>query len=358
MNLYRSTYAKINLSNLRNNVSKIISKYRNYDYYFGVVKADCYGHQSLETVEAIIEGGCNYLVVALLEEALEIRKKIKDIPILCLGIIPTTYLNLCQKNNITITINSMDYAKEVITENCQYLKVHIKINSGMNRLGISSKEEFNETIKLLEQNNIFIEGIYTHIYNASNKKDTSKQINYYNEMITEDLKAKIPIFHIAASEALVLYNKLDFVNGCRLGIMMYGFSSDKLLKLASTFSLYSKVIQINTLNSGDSLGYNGAYVASETEKIAVVCIGYADGIIRKNTGRYVYINNKQYKIVGNICMDMLFVKIDDTVKVGDEVIILKDIDHIEQTANYLDTIPYEIMCNVSKRVPRIYYYED
>ena len=136
---------------------------------------------------------------------------------------------------------------------------------------------------------------------------------------------------------------------------MYGFTSNKELNLKSTFSLYSEVIQINNLNKGETVGYNGFYKAEkDNEKIAVVPIGYADGIIRKNTGRTVFINNKEYKIVGNICMDMLFVKVDDTVNIHDKVTILKNIEHIEKVAEHLETIPYEVMCSVGKRVPREY----
>lgn len=356
MNLYRNTYAKINITNIKDNVSKIINYYNNYDYYFGVVKADCYGHQDLSVVKAIIDGGCNYLAVAMLEEALEIRTKYREIPILCLGVIPIDYLNVCIENNITITVSSLEYAQELIKCNCKNLKVHIKINSGMNRLGVSSKTEFNEIINLLNENNIFIEGIYSHIYNASDENDTLKQFDIYKSIISEVDKTTIPIFHIAASETLTNYNKLDFINGCRLGIIMYGFTENKSLDLKSTFGLYSKIIQINNLKPGDKLGYSGKYIAEDYERIGVVCIGYADGIIRKNTGRNVYINNREYPIIGNVCMDMLFVKIDDSVNVGDEVVILKDITHIEEVSKHLETIPYEVLCTISKRVPRIYEY--
>ena len=167
------------------------------------------------------------------------------------------------------------------------------------------------------------------------------------------MKNNIKIIHICASEALVNYKKLSFVNGCRLGIIMYGFTSDKTLQLKSTLSLHSEVVQINHLKKGESVGYNGAYVANEDEDIAVICIGYADGVIRNNTGRYVYINKKAYPIVGNICMDMLFVKIDQNVNLYDKVDILKDNNHIEEVAKYLNTIPYEIICLISNRVPRI-----
>lgn len=352
--LFRKTYVKINLNNIKENVEKVINKYDCYDYYFGVVKADCYSHNGLESVKAVIDGGANYLAVSSLEEALKIREGFSDIPILCLGIISCEYANICEQNNITMTVSSLEYAKKLVLNNYKNLKVHVKINSGMNRLGVNSNFEFEQIVNLLWENNIFIEGVFSHIYNASDARETNKQFDKYQEIIGDVDKSKIPIFHISASEALTSYEKLDFVNGCRLGIIMYGFIDREDLDLKSTFSLHSTVIQINNLKKGDKLGYNGIYVASGDEKIAVVPIGYADGIIRKNTGRDVYINGKSFPIVGNICMDMLFVKVDDSVKIMDEVVLLKDINHIEEAAKHLETIPYEVMCSIGKRVPRIY----
>lgn len=352
--MYRNTYVQIDLQNIKENVQKIIKKYSNYKYYFGVVKADCYGHDDVKTVKAIIDGGCNYLCVATLEEALEIRKKIEDIPILCLGVIMKDYIDICKTKNITVTIPSLEYVKKLKNENIENLKVHIKINTGMNRLGIKESEELKEVYKILEKKKANIEGIYTHIYEANNKQKYDIQIEKFEELLENIPKERIPIIHTSASEAMSNYNKIDDVNGCRLGIIMYGFTENKELNLKSTFSLKSQVIQINNLKPGETVGYNGKYIAKENEKIAVVSIGYADGILRKNTGRTVFINEKEYKIVGNICMDMLFVKIDNTVKLYDTVEILKDIEHIESVAKYLDTIPYEVMCSIGKRVPRKY----
>ena len=343
--MYRNTYVQIDLQNIKENVQKIIKKYSNYKYYFGVVKADCYGHDDVKTVKAIIDGGCNYLCVATLEEALEIRKKIEDIPILCLGVILKDYIDICKTKNIIVTIPSLEYVKKLKNENIENLKVHIKINTGMNRLGIKESEELKEVYKILEKKKANIEGIYTHIYEANNKQKYDIQIEKFEELLENIPKERIPIIHTSASEAMSNYNKIDDVNGCRLGIIMYGFTENKELNLKSTFSLKSQIIQINNLKPGETVGYNGKYIAKENEKIAVVSIGYADGIL---------INEKEYKIVGNICMDMLFVKIDDTVKLYDTVEILKDIEHIESVAKYLDTIPYEVMCSIGKRVPRKY----
>lgn len=352
--MYRNTYLEINLTNLKYNVQTLINKYSNYKYHFGVVKSDCYGHNDIATVKTIVEAGCNYLAVATLEEALAIRKEMDNIPILCLGIIDTKYIPECIENNITVTISNLKYLKQITTKT-NNLKVHIKINTGMNRLGVNNRKEFNEMYDLILKNGYMLEGIYTHIYNATNETDTINQFTKFEE-ITKDIDLKkIPIVHIGASEATEFYEKREYENGCRLGISMYGLADFQDSKFKPTFSLYSEVIQINEVEDG-TVGYNGTYKVNGKEKIAVVSIGYADGIIRKNTGRDVYINNKPYKIIGNICMDMLFVKVDDDVRVGDKVAIIKDIEHIKQIAKYLETITYEVICSISKRVPRVYVY--
>lgn len=352
--LARNTYLEIDLKNLERNVKRLIRMCPEYRYHFGVVKADCYGQSGIKPVKAVIKGGCNYLAVATLDEALEIRKKINDIPILCLGIISVQYIETCVQNNITVTVNSLEYLKEIIEEDCEPLKVHLKINTGMNRLGISDNKEVIEAVRLIKNNRISLEGIYTHIYDASNEQKYLKQIEYFKNAVEGVNLSQIPIVHISASEAIVNYKKPDFVNGCRFGIIMYGFTDSEDILLESTAKLVSEVVQIHSLKPGDTVGYNGLFEVKEEMKVAVVSIGYADGVIRKNTGRNVYINDKPYEIIGNICMDMLFVRIDDNIEIHDKVEILRDNEHINEVAEYLDTIPYEVLCSVGKRVPRIY----
>ena len=245
----------------------------------------------MECLQAIIQGGCNYLAVATLNEALEIRKINKLIPILVLGIVDVEFLEDCCLENITITVSSLEYAKTIA--NIKDLKVHLKINTGMNRLGIKDKEEIKEVCNILGK----VEGIYSHIYSSDNFEKYQDQMYRFEDVLKLKECENIPIKHILASESSVKYPKRENINACRLGIIMYGFSSEEI-KLRSTFSLKSEVIQINKINKGESIGYNGAYVAKENiEYIAVIPIGYADGIIRKNTGREVFINNKSYKIV-------------------------------------------------------------
>ena len=347
--MFRNTFAEIKLDAIRHNLQILNQKFSNYEYHFAVVKADCYGH-GLAAIQPMLDAGCNYLAVATLDEAIEVRKLHSETPILCLGTIPYSGLETAKQNNITITISSLEYIKNAPADSLDGLKTHLKLNTGMNRLGINNPEELVESYNLLDN----VEGIYTHIYDAANREHTNKQFARFSELAHSLPLENIKIVHTSASEATLYYPKPGYVNACRFGIVMYGFYAPEDYNLQSTFSLKSEVVQINTLQPGESLGYGGAFVAEEETKIAVVPIGYADGIIRKNKGRAVYINNQAYEIVGNICMDMLFVKINNTIKVGDTVELLRDNKHIEEVAKHLDTIPYEILCSISKRVPRIY----
>lgn len=345
--MIRQTYELINLKKLENNVKTIVNSSSDYKYHIAVVKANCYG-LGIKCVKSILLGGANYLAVSSLEEALKIRK-ITNTRILVLEPIDTKYIDKAHKNNITLTISSLEYLNKV--KNKEFT-CHLKINTGMNRLGISSNKELNEVYKIIKDSNIKLEGIYTHIYKSSDKILTEKQFKCF-ESITKDIDLnEFEIIHIPNSETITNYKKKYYVNGCRMGIIMYGFSNN--LKLESVFTLKSKIIEIKHIKKGDTVGYDGNYKATKDELIGIVPIGYADGIIRKNTGRYVYINNNRYQIVGNICMDMLFVLIDENVKLNDEVLIIKDNNHINEIANYLDTINYEVMCDVSSRVERKY----
>lgn len=341
---YRNTYANINLKNLRYNIKTIIKRYNNYKYYIGVVKAFSYGHY--DTIKTIIDSGCNYLAVSSLDEALEIREKF-DIPILCLGIIDYKYIYLCEKYNIDITVDNIEYVKKILNYK---VNIHIKIDTGMNRLGLKDKNEFDNIIELIKNSNLYLKGIYTHIYNTQDKKLIEDQVDKF-KYIAGNKIYDVDIIHISQSGTLVNYPKIPFCNGCRLGLIMYGLI-DKNLK--STFSLVSKIISIKSVRPGESVGYLGKYKVEVDSKIGIVPIGYADGVSRKLTGAYIYINNKKYNIIGNICMDMLMVLIDDQVKLDDLVYIYKDNSHIKYLSNYADTIPYELICNVSKRVPRKY----
>lgn len=344
-----SNYNVINIKNIIKNINMIEQKNCQYDYYMAVVKANCYGFGYKEICKRI-EKLISYFVVATLDEAINLRK-ITTKPILCLGVINNKFLDVCRKNNITITIPNYEYLKTIDMDKLKDVKVHIKINTGMNRLGIKYKEEFNKAYNYLIENNVYIEGIYTHIYNAADKSTSNNQVDCFEE-ITSDIDLKsIKIVHLFASDATKNIKKPEYANGIRMGINMYGLGEEKLL---SCFQVKSKIIQINELDRGDTLGYNGTFTADSKTKIAVVPLGYYNGITRNYKGMYVYINNKKYEIVGNICMNMMFIKVDDTVKVGDYVYVIKDNEHIREIAKHIDTITYEVICNIDNKIPKRY----
>ena len=379
--MFRKTYVKINNKELTKNIKEIILKYNNYKYYFGVVKGNAYGHGDY-IVNDLIKGGINYLAVSSLEEAISIRKYNKEIPILCLEPISIEYIKDILDNDVTITIESIDYVKELINKKLdKQLKVHIKLDTGMSRLGFTNKEELNESINLLKDNkNILLEGIYTHIATSGiNDIYYDKQISTFN-YLTKDINLKeIPIIHIGRSMTLVNHSKLDFVNGIRLGICMYGFNNsikeptglrkfkrDRLLKklnisettltndlnLKTAFSLYTEVMSIRNVKKGSFVGYGANYIANEDIIVATLPIGYVDGM--NKLMKYVSINNKKYEIIGDICMDMTMIKIDDTIKLHDKVEIFGDNISIREVSRRLNTNAYHIVTGITTRVPRVY----
>ena len=344
-----NNYNIINIKNIKKNIDDIKEKYNQYEYYMAVVKANCYGFGDEEICKRI-DNQVSYFVVTTLDEAINLRKITKK-SILCLGIINNENLDVCEKNNITVTIPNYEYLKNIDIFKLKNIKVHIKINTGMNRLGIKTEEEFNNVYNYLISNNINIEGIYTHIYNASNEITSNNQVKKFEE-ITKNINLKnIKIVHLFASDATKNIQKPVYANGIRMGINMYGLGEEELL---SCFQVKSKITQINELQLGETLGYNGTFTANDKTKIAIIPLGYYNGITRNYKGMYVYIKNKKYEIVGNICMNMMFIKVDDTVKVGDSVYLIKDNEHIRKIAKHAGTITYEIICNIDNKIQKEY----
>lgn len=379
--MYRKTYVKINNSVLTDNIKKITKKYSNYNYYIGVVKANAYGHGDY-IVNDLIKGGINYLAVSSLEEAISIRKYNKEIPILVLEPISLDYLDIIEENNITITIDTLEYTKSLLEKKLSSkLKVHLKLDTGMNRLGFKVREELNEAVSLLKENNLIIlEGIYTHI-GTSGISDIyyDKSIETF-KYLTRDIDLKeIPIVHLNRSITLVHHEILPFETGVRLGIIMYGFNQSmpnptglrklkrnllikKLgiseailsndLDLHTAFSLYTEVISLRKVKKGEYVGYGANYIAKEDMIIATLPIGYNDGI--KQEMKYVSINNKLYEFVGDICMDMVTVRVDDTVKLYDEVEVFGNNITIKDVSRRTNSNAYHILTGITTRVPRIY----
>jgi len=387
--MYRKTYVEVNIDNLKSNVKNIINYYNNYKYYFGVVKGNCYGHGTTNVINELIESGINYLAVSSLEEALEARKINKKIPILSLEPIRAEYIDICIKNNITITIHDYDYAKQLINQKIdKKLKVHLKVDSGMNRIGFKDEKKLTEIYQELKnKENIEVEGIFTHFATLGiNDKEWDNQLNNFKEMTKGINLKEIPIVHLAKSAAFLNHPKIDFSNGIRLGIAMYGYDStpkysnkglkNKLraikrkinkiknnisetttklpIELKPAFKMYTEIMQVKEIKKGEFVGYGAGYRAKEDEIIGILPVGYDDGIFRKSRGRDVLINNKKYKLIGDVGMGMCAVKIDSKIKMYDRVTLIGGEITLKEVAKHNETSVYEIMCNIGKQIPRVY----
>ena len=384
--MYRKTYLEVDCEKLKNNIINIKQNYSDYEYYIGVVKANAYGHGGF-IINSLIEGGINYLAVSSLEEAIDLRKYNIDIPILILEPIHLEYLDKCLKYNITITVSNMEYFRELLTITLpQQLKIHLKLDTGMSRLGLKSSEELNEIISKLSNNpSLVLEGIYTHFATSGiNDKHWDNQLNKFKE-ITKDIDlSRIPIVHLGRSLTLVNHPKIPFCNGIRLGIAMYGMSQSmpvpsgfraflrnlrnnhrkKKLHISSTtttnnldlntaITLYSEVIDIRKIHSNDFVGYGALYTAQTDTFIATIPVGYADGI--PSNLKHVVINGKKYDVVGSACMDMICASVDDTVKLYDKVTVLGGSElPIKTISNECGIRTYTLFTNIRNRVPRVY----
>lgn len=285
-----------------------------------VVKCNGYGLGAISIVKTL-ENKADFFAVANLEEALEIRKKFKNINILILGKITNYHKAL--KNNISITVENLEelsLIKKITQEKNITAKIHIKINTGMNRLGEDKIRNFKKMLKLFDDK-LILEGVYTHF--ATTKTDLlffSSQLECFDRFISIIPKNLSPIIHIGGSGAIISCKKYDMI---RVGIDLYTYP-----RLA--FKLESRVINIRELNRGERVGYDNGFTSKKKTRVAIVNIGYGDGLDLSMKNSSVKIRNREYKIIGNLCMDMFFVHIDDKVKIGDKVNILFDINTLSK----------------------------
>jgi alanine racemase len=366
----KSTWVEINLDNLINNFNEVKKILREDTKVCAVLKADAYGHGALQIAKVLEEQGVDYFAVATLQEGLELRNNNIKKPILCLGYINELSFNLAIKNDISFTIYKLKSAiklNKIAKEIDKKARVHIKIDTGMSRLGFSIDDNLIENIKIINDlDNIYLEGIYTHFPKADEKdKDiTLKQYQRYKKIIDllENKNIKIPIKHVSNSATLIDLKDLN-LDMVRPGILLYGhYPSNDVnksnLNILPVMTLKTTVSMFKRVRKGQGISYGFKYYAKKDTNIATVSIGYADGFTRMLSGKIdVKINNKSYKQVGNICMDQCMIDLeDDEIKIGDEVIIFDDSKEfsIQRISNALNTIDYEILCMISRRVPRFY----
>ncbi|TYR78368.1 alanine racemase [Priestia megaterium] len=366
---YRETWVEVDADAIFNNVHQVRRLLPSYKTLIAVVKANAYGHGDKEVAEVAIEAGADMLAVAFLDEAISLRQKGITKPILVLGAVPPSYVEEAVKWDITVTAYSEEWVAEVISNGLvnKTLRVHLKIDTGMGRLGVRTEDEIMKVVKMIHSHSeIELEGVFTHFATADELDSLyfTAQYERFEKLVAflKTLNVNPPFIHCANSAA-VFQKPMDLFTCARLGISMYGLSPSRELKptlpisLQEAFSLHSKLVHVKKVAAGSSISYGATYKADKDEWIGTVPIGYADGWIRKLHNFHVLIDGMKMPIIGRICMDQLMVRLPAQYPVGTQVTLIgKQGDQeilIDQIAEHLETINYEIPCMISARVPRV-----
>jgi alanine racemase len=333
-----------------------------------VVKANAYGHGETEVARTAIECGCEYLGVAFIEEGIRLRQAGITSPILVFGAHLPEYINAALEHDLEITITSFGQI-EVLSQQLQgkrsILKTHLKVDTGMHRVGFLGEHTRAALEKILEIPQFKLLGVYSH-FATSDEEDQSyalKQYHRFQEIISH-IKPRLQhevIFHMANSGAIMNLPQ-SYLDMVRPGIMLYGYPPSPNFrsswKLKEALSLHSRLSLVKFVKKNEPISYGRRFHTKNDTFIGIIPAGYADGINRLNTNlAQVCIGHEIFPLVGTVCMDMVMVDLgpDSKHKEGEDVIIYGSRISVTQVAERLQTIPYEITCSVSARVPRIHY---
>jgi len=371
--LQKRSWAEISLENIRHNYRSIRAGLPEDCRFLGVVKADAYGHGALPVARLLQQEGADYLAVSCLDEAMELREGGITMPILILGHTPAEYTDMLIDNNITQTVTCLAKALEYSAAAQALggvLKTHIKLDTGMSRLGfLCDGEHFDEGVENVIRSctlpGLDTEGIYTHF--AVSDEDGAESESYTKEQfglfmrVIDAVKARggmeFKIRHCANSGAVVNYPEmaLDMV---RPGLLLYGYGDGSgRFSLRPCMRLVTTVSTIKFYDSGTSVSYGRRYVTDKRTRMGVLAIGYADGLPRICSNKCSFAVSGGFATQrGSICMDMCMVDLTELpgVDVGSQVELFGEINSIYKLSDAAGTIPYELLCAVSKRVPRVY----
>ena len=357
---YRDTWAEIDLDAITHNVKQIKDLHPTKEI-FAVVKANGYGHGDAEVSKVAIEAGVSCLAVSGLDEALRLRNSGIEVPILVLGMTRLKDVLLAAENNISLTAHDEMWIEHLVSLPLKTpVKVHLKIDSGMHRLGLMTEEQVQKNFNRLKTAPMVeVEGVFTHMATAdSDKEYLGHQIETFKRLIANLDLSDVKYVHLE-NTATLLQKEFDFDHGIRLGLGLYGINPDKEFipiefELRPALKLLSNLVQVKKIKKGDKVGYGATYEAQEDEWIGVVPIGYADGWTRSHQGRHVIVNGYECEIIGRVCMDQMMIRLPKQFPMGTEVILIGDGMPVERVAKEVGTISYEILCLISDRVPRVY----
>ncbi|EJC00341.1 alanine racemase [Helicobacter pylori] len=375
--LKRASFVEVNTASLRYNFDAVKNIVPKDACVMAVVKANAYGAGALKASEIFLQEGANYLGVATLDEALELRSHFSQTPILILGYSPNANASMLIDNDLSAMVFSLEQAEifsQMALKSQKRLKIHLKIDTGMHRLGLEPNFKSIEIIKKIRAlKGLEIEGIFTHLSNAdANIKTHAKnQMKAFNAFLEQLLDQKIEFkyrhaYNSAGILSLCNGNENRLLNLYRPGIMLYGFYPSNEMKessqtiLKNVISLKARIVQIKRVKKGEFIGYGEHFYTNEETLVGVLALGYADGLVRALGNRIqVAINNQLAPLIGKVCMDQCFVKLNDIeAKEGDEVILFGDksakANDASEIATLLNTIPYETISTLSKRLERVY----
>ncbi|GAA8264722.1 alanine racemase [Helicobacter pylori] len=375
--LKRASFVEVNTASLRHNFSAVKSIVPKDAHIMAVVKANAYGAGAIKASEIFLQEGANYLGVATLDEALELRSHFSKTPILILGYSPNTNASMLIDNDLSAMVFSLEQAEifsQMALKSQKRLKVHLKIDTGMHRLGLEPNFKSIEIIKKIRAlKGLEVEGIFTHLSNADSKIKThaKNQMKAFNAFLEQLLDQKIEFqyrhaYNSAGILSLCNGNENRLLNLYRPGIMLYGFYPSSGMKescptiLKNVISLKAQIVQIRSVKKGEFIGYGEHFYTNEETLVGVLALGYADGLARALGNRIqVVINNQLAPLIGKVCMDQCFVKLNNIqAKEGDEVILFGDksakANDASEIATLLNTIAYETISTLSKRLERVY----
>ncbi|MGN8483202.1 alanine racemase [Helicobacter pylori] len=375
--LKRASFVEVNTASLMHNFNAVKSIVPKDAHIMAVVKANAYGAGAIKASEIFLQEGANYLGVAALDEALELRSHFSKTPILILGYSPNSNASMLIDNDLSAMVFSLEQAEvfsQMALKSQKRLKVHLKIDTGMHRLGLEPNFKSIETIKKIRAlKGLEIEGIFTHLSNADAKIKThaKNQMKAFNAFLEQLLDQKIEFqyrhaYNSAGILSLCNGNENRLLNLYRPGIMLYGFYPSNEMKescptiLKNVVSLKAQIVQIKRVKKGEFIGYGKHFYTNEETLVGVLALGYADGLMRALGNRIqVAINNQLAPLIGKVCMDQCFVKLNNIeAKEGDEVILFGDkstkANDASEIAALLNTIAYETISTLSKRLERVY----
>lgn len=369
----RRTWSEIDLDALKYNYGVLREKVGKDVKFLGVVKADAYGHGSVMVAKTLEEAGADYLAVSSIDEAMELRLNDIKMPILILGHTPKEQVERLIEYDITQAVTckakAVEYSNEAVKIN-KTLKIHIKVDTGMSRLGYLCDNSFFENgvagiLEAINMRGLYAEGIFTHFAVSDEIGDeydayTKHQFNLFTEVIREvERKAgrKFAIKHCANTGAVARFPE-TYLDMVRPGLLLYGYGEfAKELNLKPVMTLKTTVSTIKIYPEGTPISYGGIYKTDRTARIGVLPYGYADGFLRSLSNKCSLMTvDGPAPVRGKICMDMCMIDITDkvNVEVGSEVEVFGNNNPIDTLATIAGTIPYELTCAVSKRVPRKY----